>query len=195
MFKRIYTTWGIIISVMAAILAIGCGSNAASPASSEGNISGKPTIPTSNLTIDDEAAIYAAVIRQLATVDDTFGGNLKPPKLFIVNNTDNRAGNPEALIPQTTQNEITQTLRDLPSIIIWIDKLEDAEFEGGWGTGEVKDGAIIALGVIYLQNDGSTRLAGSIYMSGTAAGGATYVLGKKDGVWEIKGTTGNRWIS
>jgi hypothetical protein len=60
----------------------------------------------------------------------------------------------------------------------------------------VKDGgAIITLGNIDLQKNGSIQLAGSIYIANLAAGGITYVLEKKNGVWEITGTTQVRWIS
>lgn len=66
----------------------------------------------------DSAAIYAAVTRQLATVDDTFGGHLNPPTLYIVRNTDDRAGNPgeqqpnSALISSAVQAGITADLGD-----------------------------------------------------------------------------------
>ena len=157
----------------------------------------------SGFSMQDESAVYAAVVRRLATQDDTFGGQLKPPKLFIVRNTDDRVGNPtnqsaespSKLISQTLQNDITRILQDLPSTIIWIDKLADAEFEGQ-GISSVKDGgAVITLGNIKLQDDGSVRLAGSIYVANLAAGGTTYILQKKDGLWQITGTTGVMWIS
>jgi hypothetical protein len=195
-----YTFYFLSIFILAGtpLLAVGCGSNSTPPGVSV-------TTPNSAIgpTIQDESAIYAAVVRQLATIDDTFGGQLKPPKLFIIRNTDDRVGNPTAqseqspskLISPTTQNDITRILPDLPSTIIWVDKLADAEFEGQ-GISSVKDGgAVITLGNIDLQDDGSVQLAGSIYVGKLAAGGTTYILQKKDGVWEITSTSGARWIS
>jgi hypothetical protein len=76
-------------------------------------------------SLEDETAIYSAVVRQLAIVDDTFGGNLKPPKLFIIRNTDDKAGNPTGqrsaskTISQTLQDKISETLHGLSSIIIY----------------------------------------------------------------------------
>ncbi|MFC1943478.1 hypothetical protein ACFLWO_02730 [Chloroflexota bacterium] len=61
---------------------------------------------------------------------------------------------------------------------------------------EVKHGgAIITLGDIYLQADGSVQVAGSIYIANLAAGGTTCVLEKVDGAWEITGQIGGSWIS
>jgi hypothetical protein len=156
---------------------------------------------TSNLTTDDEAGIYAAVIRQLATTDDTFGGNLNPPTLYIIRNTDDRAGNPSGqpsksvLISQIGQSTIVTELADLPTKIVWIDTFGDAEFENIPGFMVKGGGAIIRLGNIYPQADGSVHVAGSIYIADTGAGGTTYILEKTGGVWTITGRTGVSWIS
>jgi hypothetical protein len=155
---------------------------------------------TTNLTVDDEAAIYAAVTRQLATVDDTFGGNLKPPTLYVIRNTDDKAGNPggqqskSALISHTVQSRIVAALADLPTEVIWIDKFGDAEFEDIPGSMVKNRGAIITLGNVYRQADGSVYVAGSIYIADTGAGGTTYILEKTGGVWVITGSTGVSWI-
>ena len=79
-FKHFIIILSIITLVMTSLLATGCGSSSPSPTSGHGS--------------EDEAAIYAAVVRQLATVDDTFGGELKPARLFVIRHTDDRAGNP-----------------------------------------------------------------------------------------------------
>jgi major membrane immunogen (membrane-anchored lipoprotein) len=156
---------------------------------------------SSSLTIEDEIAIYAGVIRQLSTVDDTFGGNLNPETLYVIENTDDSAGNPvegqqsdTRMITETMQSEISNILNDLSAEIIWIDRFEDAEFEE---TGfEVKrGGAIITLGNIYSKEDGSVQVAGSIYIANLAAGGTTYILEKSSGSWEITGHAGPVWMS
>lgn len=156
---------------------------------------------SNDLTIQDEAAIYAVVTRQLATVDDTFGGNLNPKTLYVIKNTDDSAGNPvgdqqsdKRVIADTMQSEITRMLSDLSIEIVWIDKFEDAEFEES-GFEVKRGGVIITLGNIYLQADGSVQVVGSIYIANLAAGGTTYIFGRVDGVWEITGRAGPSWIS
>ena len=154
-----------------------------------------------SLPIQDETAIYAVVIRQLATVDDTFGGNLNPDTLYVIKNTDDRAGNPVEgqqsdthIITETMQGEISSMLTDLSIEIIWIDRFEDAVFEES-GFEVKRGGAIIRLGNIYLKEGSSVQVAGSIYIANLAAGGTTYILEKVDGFWEITGRAGPTWMS
>jgi len=158
-------------------------------------------VMSQELPVHDEATIYSAVIRQLATVDDTFGGNLKPKTLYMIEKTDDSAGNPigdpqsdKRVIAETMQSELTSLLSNLAIETIWIDKFEDAEFEES-GFEVKRGGAIITLGNIYLQADGSVQIAGSIYIANLAAGGTTYILDKVDGAWEITGRAGGSWIS
>lgn len=42
----------------------------------------------------DEVDVYTAVIRQIYTVDDTFGGTLQPPFVYIISQTDDTVGDP-----------------------------------------------------------------------------------------------------
>jgi len=71
----------LLAMVVAAIITLtlaSCGSN----------------VMSQDLLVHDEATIYSAVIRQLATIDDTFGGNLNPKTLYVIEKTDDSAGNP-----------------------------------------------------------------------------------------------------
>ncbi|MFC1958794.1 DUF3221 domain-containing protein [Chloroflexota bacterium] len=154
-----------------------------------------------NLPIQDETAIYAVVIRQLATVDDTFGGNLNPDTLYVIKNTDDSAGNPvegqqsdTRMIAENMQSEISSMLKNLPMEIVWVDRFEDAEFEET-GFEVRRGGAIITLGNIYLKEGSSVQVAGSIYIANLAAGGTTYILEKVAGVWEITGRAGPSWMN
>jgi hypothetical protein len=149
----------------------------------------------------EETAIYAAVIQQLAIVDDTFGGNLNPKTLYVIKNTDDRAGNPvegqqsdTRLITGPMQNEISSILNDLSIEIIWIDRFEDAEFEKS-GFEVKRGGAIITLGNIYPRESDSVQVAGSIYIANLAAGGTTYILEEVDESWEITGRAAPTWMS
>lgn len=151
-------------------------------------------------TEDDTAAIYAAVIRQIYTEDDTFGGTLQPPTLYIVGATDDRAGNPQigeanpAEIPGSVRESVTALLADLPTEIVWVEARQDAPLEPD--TGAVVDGgAIITLGNVAPQDDSSVHVPASIYVANLAAGGQTYVLEEVDGVWTVTGNTGVEWIS
>ena len=56
-------------------------------------------------------------------------------------------------------------------------------------------GAIIQVGAITPQADGTLNVPGSIFISPLAAGGQTYVLQAVDGAWQITGKTGPIWIS
>ena len=158
-----------------------------------------------NLSSSDNAAIYAAVVRQLATKDDTFGGSLKPPKIFIVKNTSWVAANPTltvasntSFIPEGEQREITAALGSLNATIVWVDNLLDATTTGNASDikTRVKDGgAVINLGSIRTMGDGSVQVTGQIYLGFSAMGGSTYVLTKAKGIWTITGTTGAAWIT
>lgn len=181
--KRIYK---ILILIVASSFILGSASCAGS---------------SNELTAHEEETIYAAVIRQVATIDDTFGGNLNPSTVYLIRRTDDGADvsqgqeTPPMIISESSQLEITSLLSDLSADIIWIDKRQDAEFEDT-ASSEVKDhGVIITIGNISQQKDGTVQVVGSIYIANLAAGGTTYILEKIAGVWEITGTTGVSWIS
>ncbi len=149
---------------------------------------------------DDTAQMYAAVIRQIYTEDDTFGGTLQAPTLYVVRTTNDAAGSPEAeqsdpvVLSEAVTAEITEQLQDLPAELVWVDTFEDVELNPD--TGAVPDeGAIIQLGNIHHQDDGSAHVSGSIYVANLAAGGQTYILEQSDGVWAVTGDTGMGWVS
>lgn len=156
--------------------------------------------PLKEFDPDDTGAIYSAVIRQIYVKDDTFGGTLQPPTLYIIRHTSDKAGSPMGesgelvLLAESVQSEIATALQDLPTEIVWVDAFEDVALDATTGS-VVKGGAIITLGNLYPQEDGSVQVSGSIYVASLGAGGQTYILTQIDGVWEITGTTGGRWIS
>lgn len=149
---------------------------------------------------DDTAEMYAAVIRQIYTEDDTFGGTLQAPTLYVVRTTNDAAGAPEAeqsepvVLSEEVTAEITELLQDLPAELVWVDTFEDVELDPE--TGAVSnEGAIIQLGNVHHQDDGSAQVSGSIYVANLAAGGQTYILEETDDEWAITGDTGMGWIS
>jgi hypothetical protein len=153
-----------------------------------------------SLTVEDRAEIYAAVVRRVTTEDDTFGGNLNPTTVYIIQHTDDRAGDQTAAqgesirITDDLRQRITDDIGDLSAEIVWVDAQEDVPTESD--TGSVSgNGAIITLGNIHPQDDGTVWVAGSIYVGMLAAGGQTYVVEEIDGAWTITGNTGVIWMS
>jgi hypothetical protein len=168
--------------ILLALIAAGCAGQAVEP------------------TEDDTAAIYAAVIHQIYTEDDTFGGTLQPPTLYILGTTDDRAGEPgsgdanAAPLSIAVRERVTALLADLPAEIVWVETQDEVPLEPD--TGAVVDGgALMTLGNVAPQRGGSVHVPTSIYVASLAAGGQTYVLEELDGVWTVTGNTGVQWIS
>ena len=152
------------------------------------------------LTEADEVAIYTAVIEQLYTRDDTFGGTYQATNTYILSQTNDSVGDPdiEQLEPQVlataVQAEIIAALTHLPTNIVWVEARTAVPLDDA--TGSVADGGIImTLGNIQPQKDGTVLVSASIYVGMLAAGGQTYILEQAAGGWQIKGTTGVQWIS
>jgi len=152
------------------------------------------------LSETDEVAIYTAVIEQLYTEDDTFSGTFQPPDVYILTQTDDRAGDPaneqseSQTLKTAVQTEITAALAHLPARIVWVDDKTAVPIDTTTGA-VANNGVIITLGNIHSQRNGKIEVSGSIYIASLAAGGQTYTLEKVNGVWQINGTTGVRWIS
>jgi hypothetical protein len=150
-------------------------------------------------SLDDQADIYAAVIRQLYLVDHSFGSSPPDfPNLYIVYLTDETAGGNfsgnvvSRVITQQLRDKIDGLLNDLPAEITWVDSFqsvplnEDSTVQGG--------GAVVRVGNIDPGEAGAVDVPGSIYIANLAASGRTYVLEKR-GTWQIIGTTGPVWMS
>ncbi len=153
--------------------------------------------------VNDQAktAIYAAVVRQLYTVDHTFGEPPNFPIIYLVGATDDSMGDPDAphqtkstLLLRSIQEAITDALEDLPAEFVWVG--DSYEVPRNSQTGAVEgNGAIITLGNVHFQEDGSALVSASIYIANLAAGGLTYVVERIDGVWQVVGDTGVRWMA
>lgn len=146
----------------------------------------------------DETGILTAVIRQVYTVDDTFGGQGNFTTVYLLAVDDAETGaipyNSKARsVPAPVQQGILAALTDLSSQFKWIASAGEApRDEENIVQG---NGAIITIGNIHVQDDGTVHIAASIYVGMLAAGGQTYVLERHDGAWKITGTTGMSWIS
>ncbi len=162
---------------MRSMLVVGCGGRHPYPAT--------PGTPTPQPDADT-VAIYATVVRRLCTRDDSFGGTYKPAVVYLVRQTDDRAGDPSTprgepvVLPEAVQNGIGVALRDLPARVVWVNSPEDVPKDAR--TGEVKGhGVIVTLGNIRPQEDGTVHVPASIYVANLAAAGQTYVLQKENG--------------
>jgi hypothetical protein len=148
-----------------------------------------------------EALIYAAVIRQLVTVDHTFGESDPGFRVvYVMDRADPKAADAGVLdedrgtpIEPEVQEAIRDELTDLPPIEFISDRREViGSFEKG---GLVKkNGALVTLGTI---PDGDDRLeiGASLYIAGLAGTWLTYVVESTPDGWEVTGTTGPIAIS
>lgn len=146
----------------------------------------------------DPADIYATVIRQLYTVDHTFGQPPNFPTVYLVRRTDDSVGasgspaNGQTIAP-SDQTRITAQLADLPAQWIWVDSAADAPRDANGSV--VGEGAVITVGNIAPRPDGTLHVPAGIFIGMLAAGGQTYVLESVSGVWQITGVSGPVWIS
>ena len=148
----------------------------------------------------DQVDIYAAVIRQLYTVDHTFGEPPNFPVVYLIRATNDNVGdpdipqNPSSLISGAIQESIVTVLDDLPTDFIWVDDRGEVPIDSSTGIVE-GDGAIITLGNIHYEGDRTVKVSASIYIANLAAGGLTYIIEYVYNEWRITGDTGVRWIS
>jgi hypothetical protein len=123
--------------------------------------------------------------------------------IYLLKNTDDTTGDPDApkrepvRIPDEVQTQISELLSGeagagLPAEIIWVESIEEVPYtktdtvEGG--------GALIRLGNIIIQTDGSAMVSGSLEIAALAATGKTYILNSVDGNWKVTGNTGVQWM-
>jgi ABC-2 type transport system permease protein len=149
------------------------------------------------------AEIYSAVVREFYTVDHTYGIAPNFPVIYLLKNTDDTTGDPDApksesvRIPDEVQTQISELLSGeagagLPADIIWVESVDEVPYtatdtvEGG--------GALIRLGNIIFQTDGSAMVSGSLEIAALAATGKTYILNSVDGDWIVTGNTGVQWM-
>jgi len=144
-----------------------------------------PPTPTPSLSEDNQAAIYAVVVRQLYTVAQSIG---QPPDSLVVyllqatqdGTVDPRAPYAETrLLPESVQTATIATLSDMPAEFLW-----HAPPEGDTG-------AVVNLGNVHLQEDDTVVVSASLYSPRLGIIGQIYILKQVDGVWQVVGGTGD----
>ena len=148
-------------------------------------------------------------MRELYTVDHTYNIDDPPnfPVVYLVKTTDDGSGDPNApqaepaLIPEEVQTGVNKLLSGpdamdagnwLPAEIIWIADAVDAPYTPTDTVAE--GGAVIKLGNIFPQPDGSVLVSASLYLGELAATGKTYVLNLVEASWRVTGYTGVQWM-
>ena len=148
-------------------------------------------LPTPALTLseEDQVAIYAAVLRQ-------------PPQfpiVYLVQQTDDMAGHPSApqapsrMLPEAVQAAIVAALTDLTTEFRWVK--DPSQVPLVEDTGEVEgSGAIVTLGNVHPQQDGSALVSVRLDFSNLARG-KTYIVGRVEDGWQVIGDTRATWTS
>jgi hypothetical protein len=149
---------------------------------------------------EDRSEIYAAVIRRIYTQDDTFGGSLRPPLLYVLDHSDDSVGDPEAqqsdsqIITKALRRAIELKLEDLPTQLVWIGSMDEIPRDPDTHS-IASGGAVLTLGNIHLTDAREVQVSASLYVGMLAAGGQTYIVQHQNGIWVVTGTTGVMWIS
>jgi hypothetical protein len=137
----------------------------------------------------------------LYTVDHTFGEPPNFPVIYLVAVTNDAVGDPNApraepaKLPASTRGLLKDVLTasELPAKFVWVDSRDEVPMDN---YGRVQDGgAIITLGNVHAQQDGSVLVSARLYFASLGAGARTYVLELLDGSWQVTGDTGVEIIS
>jgi hypothetical protein len=205
--SRLVNTAGLLAAATLALTAVpACGgeseqSQGRTPAGTDSGEPG-PVEPERN------AAIYAAVVRQLVTKDHTFGGRDPGFKIvYVLDGVVEDAADP--LKPVNTYDPQEPFPRDVKEGVRFLAKSADlppiefvAERDSvvagkrpGADPGHVKnDGVLISLGPIE-PTGRRVEVATSLWINGLAGQWLTYVLAQKGGTWMVTGTSGPMAIS
>ena len=154
-------------------------------------------LPTLSADEQTEADIYAAVVRQVCTSESPGFS-----KIYLVAFANDRIGGPDILwteskqLLESVQVTITASLDDfydLSAEFIWVEDRSEVPLDSN---GSVRgNGAIISLGTIHFQEDGTALVSTSIYFALLSASGRTYIVEQVNSTWWVVGDTGTIWIS
>lgn len=149
---------------------------------------------------NDAAQIYAAAIREIYTVDHSFGEAPGWPLVYALTFTDDSTmfdgpKAPSETLPATLQEAIAAELSDLPFEMIWIDDFDEAPIDPTDGSVADGQGIIITLGNIHPQDDGSVQLSFFMTCGGLCGIGKTYILNQVGDAWQVTGSTGPEIMS
>jgi hypothetical protein len=140
------------------------------------------------------AAIYAAVVRQLVTKDNTFGAGAAPfEHIFVLDHTFTRTGKPHPL-GSGVQGLVARRLGDLGPL----DFVSDPKsvIEPNRGCAVVKQhGALVTLGPIARAKAGKVHVRAGLFFACLGGTGLTYALEPAHRNWRVIGTVGGVAVS
>jgi hypothetical protein len=152
----------------------------------------------STISMSEKTDIYSAVILQLYSIDHNYEETFNLPVLYMVETIDDEAGGrhitepTSVVLEESVKQGILANLDDISADLIWVKRFSDVT----WDEGRVEGGgAIITLGNIQLQEDGSVQVAISIHYASLGAEGLTYIVEQVEGNWQVIGDTGVRWMA
>lgn len=143
--------------------------------------------------------IYATVIRELVTVDHTFGSGPSPFKhVWVVDAPMSGVGRPGAgesrgqAFSETFKADLSREMTDIGPLDFVADGDEVRQMDSD---PQVRDrGVIVTVGPIEKHGD-KVHVGHEIWCGGTCAEWFTYVLEERDGRWVITDDTGERAIA
>jgi hypothetical protein len=178
----------------------GCGDDSPGVVSAPVSAVPSATGDTSSAEYARTLQIYTAVIRQLVTVDHTFGSGPSPFKhVWVLDHAVQRVAQPETRqdapgepFSDALKADLTRNLSDLPPLdfIAAFEEAGDIQADP-----PVKDhGVIITLGPLE-RHGAAIHVGHEIWCGGLCAEWFTYVLQQRSGVWTITGDTGQSAIA
>ena len=137
------------------------------------------------LSEDDQAAIFAAIVRQLCTVDHTLGESPDYRVVYLQPATED-AKVSQSVLPRAESHLLSKPVRtavvaaliDLPLEFLW----EDAPSVSADDDVFI---AVVTLGNIHLREDGSAVVSARLDIDLHTGMPWVYVLGPVDSVWQV----------
>lgn len=154
--------------------------------------------PSADPGVERQVAIYAAVIRQLVTIDHTFGE--EGPGLeviYVLDRPVGTAGSPDMGTTPEREGEpfspdlragLRAALTDLPPLEFVAEMEQVIVEKDGFPMVKGHDG-LVSLGLIPEDGD-RVEIPASLYFTGLAGTSLTYVVEHSAGGWQVTGTTG-----
>jgi hypothetical protein len=150
--------------------------------------------------------IYAAVIRRLVTRDHTFGQTEPPFKvIYVLDGAVQGAADPQKTLDEPDRAQrfaseikdgLAEELEDLPGLT-FVGRRSAVIEEAGdaVGPGRVMNGGVLlTLGPIVATGT-NAEVEANLWLNGLVGQWLTYVVRKRDGTWQVTGTTGPVSIS
>ena len=182
-----------MVLLLAVLLASACsGNDQAVPGSTSPRTNVDVASPT-NTRVAETGAIYAAVIRQLVTVDHGFGGASSPYRhVYVLNGVVPGAADPMHLVrrpltpftPNLVQ-AISAKLHGLPPVTFVPQR---GTVISGSGPGHViHAGVLITLGRITWRDHSTASVANNRWATGLNGQWLRYLVRKANGTWHVTG--------